>query len=128
MRLRKIGYFAPNLAVAIKYQKGQRWDESTSFQETQDTLELTHVLNQLWERRPKHDGPMLRVGVTLHGFAVNLQPDLAHFALINPCGIGALGVTSAAAQLGQPVDAQCFKTLIAETLELELVTSVSRAP
>lgn len=33
-------------------------------------------------------------GVTMHGFALNVQPDLGHFALINPCGIGELGVTS----------------------------------
>jgi len=65
-------------------------------------------------------GVAQRRGVTLHGFAVNLQPDLSHFALINPCGIGALGVTSAAALLGQPVDAQRFKGLITQALELEL--------
>ena len=33
-------------------------------------------------------GVAQRHGVTLHGFAVNLQPDLAHFELINPCGLG----------------------------------------
>jgi len=37
--------------------------------------------------------------VTLHGFAVNLSPDLAHFSGIVPCGIADLGVTSLA-QLG----------------------------
>ena len=45
----------------------------------------------------------------MHGFAVNLQPDLAHFGLINPCGIGELGVTSAAALLGHPLDMATFK-------------------
>lgn len=34
--------------------------------------------------------------VTLHGFAVNLAPDLAHFSGIVPCGISDLGVTSLA--------------------------------
>jgi len=67
MRLRKIRYFATNLALSIKYPKGERWGESMSFQETQDTLELTHALNQLWERRPQHGGPPQLVGVTLHG-------------------------------------------------------------
>ena len=32
--------------------------------------------------------------VTLHGFAVNIAPDLAHFSGIVPCGIPDLGVTS----------------------------------
>src|SRR5205807_9919395 len=65
-------------------------------------------------------GVAQRHGVTLHGFAVNLQPDLSHFALINPCGIGALGVTSAAALLGQPVDMAAFKAAIADSLGIEL--------
>ena len=34
--------------------------------------------------------------VTLHGFAVNIAPDLAHFSGIVPCGIADLGVTSLA--------------------------------
>jgi DNA polymerase-4 len=67
MRLRKIRYFANSLALSIKYLNGQRWREAVSFQETQDTLEFIHVLNELWERRPKHGGKPLLVGVTLHG-------------------------------------------------------------
>jgi lipoate-protein ligase B len=39
-------------------------------------------------------------GVTMHGFALNVRPDLGHFELINPCGIGDLGVTSMERQLG----------------------------
>ena len=54
-----------------------------------------------------------RHGVSMHGFAVNLQPDLGHFALINPCGIGDLGVTSAATLLGRPVDLDNFKRRMA---------------
>jgi len=65
-------------------------------------------------------GVAQRHGVTLHGFAVNLQPDLSHFALINPCGIGALGVTSAQALLGHPVDVAAFKREVAQALETHL--------
>jgi lipoate-protein ligase B len=65
-------------------------------------------------------GVAQRHGVTLHGFAVNLQPDLSHFSLINACGIGELGVTSAAAILGRPVDPQDFKLRIVRTLEEQL--------
>lgn len=36
--------------------------------------------------------------VTLHGFSINLAPNLAHFSGIVPCGISEFGVTSIAAQ------------------------------
>jgi lipoyl(octanoyl) transferase len=35
--------------------------------------------------------------VTFHGVALNVAPDLSHFAGIVPCGISAYGVTSMAA-------------------------------
>lgn len=39
-------------------------------------------------------GVRIRRWVTMHGFAVNLAPDLAHFGGIVPCGIAEFGVTS----------------------------------
>jgi lipoyl(octanoyl) transferase len=36
--------------------------------------------------------------VTLHGFSINVDPDLTHFAGIVPCGISDFGVTSLATQ------------------------------
>jgi lipoate-protein ligase B len=41
--------------------------------------------------------------VTLHGIAVNIDPNLAHFDLIHPCGLVGTRMTSLAAQLGRPV-------------------------
>ena len=57
-------------------------------------------------------GVRLRRGVTLHGFAVNLSPDLAHFGGIVPCGIADHPVTSAAA-LGQPASFATFDAALA---------------
>ena len=48
-------------------------------------------------------GVRIRRWVTMHGFSVNLNPDLSHFGGIVPCGIGELGVTSLA-RLGHAVD------------------------
>jgi lipoyl(octanoyl) transferase len=39
-------------------------------------------------------GVRIRKWVTMHGFAVNLSPDLSHFTGIVPCGIAEYGVTS----------------------------------
>ncbi|GAA4050872.1 lipoyl(octanoyl) transferase LipB [Parerythrobacter jejuensis] len=41
-------------------------------------------------------GVRVRRWVTMHGFSVNLDPDLAHFTGIVPCGIEEFGVTSLA--------------------------------
>jgi len=42
-------------------------------------------------------GIRIRRWVTMHGFSVNLAPDLTHFGGIVPCGIEEFGVTSLAA-------------------------------
>ena len=55
----------------------------------------------IWTRGP--DGREAKIGaigvrlrrwVTMHGFSVNIAPDLAHFGGIVPCGIEEFGVTS----------------------------------
>lgn len=46
-------------------------------------------------------GVRIRKWVTMHGFAVNIDPDLSHFGGIVPCGIAEYPVTSFAA-LGSP--------------------------
>jgi lipoyl(octanoyl) transferase len=50
-------------------------------------------------------GVRVRKWVTMHGFAVNLDPDLSHFSGIVPCGIAEYGVTSLA-RLGLAVGAE----------------------
>ena len=48
-------------------------------------------------------GLAVKQGVTMHGFAFNVNTDLGHFNWINPCGLS-LGVTSVAEELGHEVD------------------------
>ena len=42
-------------------------------------------------------------GVTMHGFALNVCPDLSYFEAIIPCGISDADVTSLSAELGRTV-------------------------
>ena len=57
----------------------------------------------LWVGRGPDEAKIAAIGVrvkrwvTLHGFSVNVEPDLTHFAGIVPCGISDYGVTSLAA-------------------------------
>jgi lipoate-protein ligase B len=54
------------------------------------------------ERKIGAVGVAVKRKVTMHGFALNVDPDLGHFDLINPCGLGK-PVTSMARVLGRPV-------------------------
>jgi lipoyl(octanoyl) transferase len=52
-------------------------------------------------------GVRIRRWVTMHGFSVNLSPDLDHFSGIIPCGIEGYGVTSLA-NLGHKVESEAW--------------------
>ena len=62
------------------------------------------------ERKIAAIGIRVARGVTMHGFALNCDPDLGAFGAIVPCGIPDAGVTSLSAELGRDVT-------IAEALE-----------
>ncbi|MBB3474743.1 lipoyl(octanoyl) transferase LipB [Sphingomonas sp. BK345] len=61
-------------------------------------------------------GIRVRRWVTLHGFSVNLAPDLAHFGGIVPCGLADYPVTSAAA-LGSPHEFATFDAALTLTAD-----------
>lgn len=56
-------------------------------------------------------GVRVRRWVTMHGFSVNIDPDLSHFGGIVPCGIADFGVTSLAA-LGIVLAPDAFDTAL----------------
>ena len=56
-------------------------------------------------------GVRVKRWVTMHGFAINVAPDLTHFSGIVPCGIEAFGVTSLDA-LGKTADMTDLDTML----------------
>jgi len=49
-------------------------------------------------------GIAVRKWVSYHGFALNVDPDMSHFALINPCGLNSARITSMRELLGVAPD------------------------
>ena len=68
------------------------------------------------ERKVAAIGVRVAAGTTMHGFAINVDPDLHWFDRIIPCGLTDVGVTSMAAELGTSVRI----TDVAETLRPHL--------
>jgi lipoic acid synthetase len=63
-------------------------------------------------------GVRVQQGRTRHGFALNVDPDMAMFGHIVPCGISDRGVTSLAAQLGHAPDMRhVVDTVVARFIE-----------
>lgn len=58
-------------------------------------------------------GVAVRSWVSYHGFAINIDPDLQHFAGIVPCGITDGTVTSLAKECQQPILPDDLKTTLA---------------
>jgi lipoyl(octanoyl) transferase len=70
-------------------------------------------LTGVWIGEPEAPAKIAAIGVrvtvhrvTMHGFALNVNPDLDYFKGIIPCGIADKPVTSLQAVLGHPVDIQ----------------------
>ena len=58
-------------------------------------------------------GARIEQWVTYHGFALNVDPNLAHFDLIVPCGISDKAVTSMARVLNRQVDPGAVRERVA---------------
>jgi lipoyl synthase len=70
-----------------------------------------HRLTGVWVNGEKVAAIGVKVtrGRTMHGFALNVDPDMAMFSHIVPCGIRDRGVTSLRRVLGRPVE---MKTVV----------------
>ena len=53
-------------------------------------------------------------GITRHGFALNVDPDMSYWAGIIPCGLDGVGMTSMADQLSMLVDINAVQDVLVE--------------
>ena len=68
------------------------------------------------ERKVAAIGVRVAKGVTMHGFALNCDPDLTGFDRIVPCGITDAGVTSLSIELGRTVTVHDALDVVTERL------------
>jgi lipoyl(octanoyl) transferase len=61
------------------------------------------ICDERGERKIAAIGIRVASGVSMHGFAINVNPDLSEFSRIVPCGINDSAVTSMAAELNREV-------------------------
>ena len=82
------------------------------------------VCDSKGDRKIAAIGIRVASGVTMHGFALNVCPDLAHFGRIVPCGIDDAAVTSIEKELDRAVNVAEI-TPIVEKYLLEALGKVS---
>lgn len=70
MRLRKMQQVSGSMQIFIRYPQRQGWATEGCYNETQDSLQLAHGLDTLWQQRPRGAKPMA-VGVVL----MDLRPE-----------------------------------------------------
>ena len=79
------------------------------------------------DRKVAAIGVRVARGVTMHGFALNCDPDMAAFSNMVPCGIPDAGATSLTAALGR--DVPVAEVIVAvETAMREVLTAAQAVP
>jgi lipoyl(octanoyl) transferase len=83
------------------------------------------VVDSKGERKIAAIGIRVARGVTMHGFALNVEPDLSAFEAIIPCGIEDAAVTSLAIELGRTISVDEVLPIV-EKYMYESLAKVSR--
>jgi lipoyl(octanoyl) transferase len=82
------------------------------------------IVDEKGERKVAAIGIRVASGTSMHGFALNVNPDLSAFDAIIPCGISDAAVTSLERELSRPVTLEEV-TPVVEKYLYEALTKVS---
>jgi len=82
------------------------------------------IVDELGERKVAAIGIRVASGTSMHGFALNVNPDLSAFDAIIPCGISDAAVTSLERELGRAITIEEV-TPVVEKYLYEALTKVS---
>ena len=78
------------------------------------------VRDERGDRKIAAIGIRFAKGITMHGFAININPDLSWFDRIIPCGIAEVEVTSLSRELGRDITVQEITPVIEHHILLAL--------
>lgn len=82
------------------------------------------IVDDRGERKVAAIGIRVASGTSMHGFALNVNPDLSAFDAIVPCGISDAAVTSLAIELGRDITIEEVSPVVEKYL-YEALTKVS---
>ena len=78
------------------------------------------VRDERGDRKIAAIGIRVAKGVTMHGFALNVNPDLSYFDRIIPCGIADAQVTSMAKELNRSISLEQVQEVVAARMKQSL--------
>ena len=78
------------------------------------------IVDEKGSRKIAAIGIRVAQGVSMHGFALNVNPDLSAFQEIIPCGISDADVTSLARELGRTIDIAEIAAVVERHMALAL--------
>src|SRR4051812_10642967 len=106
-----VGYPIVAVADVVAYLRTLEHAVIAALAEEDVEAEVREGLTGIWvgERKIGSIGVHVSRGVTMHGFAVNVDCDLQPFEWIVPCGIGGVRMTSVYVETKRTGEMRCFR-------------------
>lgn len=106
-----VGYPIMRIADVLEFVRTMERGVIAALADEGIEAQVREGLTGVWveDRKIGSIGVHVSRGVTMHGFAVNVENDLQPFSWIVPCGIDGVRMTSVLAETGRPDPMRCFR-------------------